>query len=47
MPAIVDKVLEVNGNNQVIWVGHSMGSMMMFAAMHHRGEELGAKVSII
>lgn len=37
IPAIINKVIEVSGQKQVFWVGHSMGGMLMMAYLISAG----------
>ncbi|MCP4498468.1 MAG: alpha/beta fold hydrolase [Deltaproteobacteria bacterium] len=33
LPVIVDKILELTGQKQILFIGHSMGGMILYAAM--------------
>lgn len=46
VPAMVDRVLEVTGERQVYWVGHSMGGMLLYAALADRPERIAGGVAI-
>ncbi len=43
IPAMLNKIKEVSGKNEIIWVGHSMGGMLLYAylieaALHNESE---------
>jgi len=46
VPAAVDLVLAETGESSVLWVGHSLGGMLYYAALAERPETLRAGVSI-
>jgi len=46
LPAIVDAVLEATGSEQLAWVGHSMGGMLLYTALAQYPEKISAGVAI-
>lgn len=46
LPAIVDRVLQVTGEPQLLWVGHSMGGMLLYTAVSSYPEKLLGGVAI-
>jgi len=45
IPALIDYVRQKTGNNQVAYIGHSQGTIQMFAALSTQAD-LAAKMSI-
>jgi len=39
LPALIDYVREATGAPQVIWIGHSMGGMLLYAYLETHGEQ--------
>lgn len=46
LPAVLDVVREATGEPQVLWVGHSMGGMLLYAALSRYPERVRAGVAI-
>lgn len=46
MPAVVDAVLAETGSEQLTWVGHSMGGMLLYTAMKSYPQKLNAGVAL-
>ncbi len=46
LPAVVDAVREVTGADQVAWVGHSMGGMLLYTALVRYPEKISAGVAV-
>jgi len=46
LPAALDVVRERTGQEQVVWIGHSMGGMLLYAALSAYPERLRAGVAI-
>jgi pimeloyl-ACP methyl ester carboxylesterase len=46
MPAAVDRVLEITGEDDLLWVGHSMGGMLLYTAASHYPDKIRAGVAI-
>ncbi len=46
LPAIVDAVLEATSAEQLSWVGHSMGGMLLYTALAQYPEKIAAGVAI-
>lgn len=46
VPAAVDAVLAVTGEEQLYWVGHSMGGMLLYTTLSQRPEKVAAGVAV-
>ena len=46
LPAIVDAVLAATGEEELYWVGHSMGGMLLYTAISNYPEQIAAGVAI-
>lgn len=46
IPAVIDAVRAETGADDLLWVGHSMGGMLAFAALRERPEHIRAAVAI-
>ena len=46
LPAVVDTILARTGAAQLDWVGHSMGGMLLYAALSEIPEKIGSGVAI-
>lgn len=46
LPAAVDEVRERTGSEQVAWVGHSMGGILLFTALSNQPEKIAAGVVV-
>jgi pimeloyl-ACP methyl ester carboxylesterase len=46
LPAAVDAVLEATGRDELYWVGHSMGGMLLYTALSNYPEKIAAGVAI-
>ncbi len=46
LPAAVDAVLAITGEEQLYWVGHSMGGMLLYTALAQHPEKIAAGVAV-
>ncbi len=46
LPAAVDRVLEITGESDLLWVGHSMGGMLLYTAISHYPDKVRAGVAV-
>ena len=45
LPAMIEKVLELTGETELFYAGHSMGTTA-FMAMHHYRPDIGEKLVV-
>jgi pimeloyl-ACP methyl ester carboxylesterase len=46
VPVLVDAVLEATGETSLLWVGHSMGGMLLYTTLNERPEVIRAGVAV-
>ena len=47
LPAMVDKALEISGQSKLFYVGHSQGTLIMFAQLASDNKEFKNKVEFL
>lgn len=46
LPAAIDRILEVTGRDELYWVGHSMGGMLLYTHLAQRPDQVAAGVAV-